>query len=492
MRSSTWMVTEAATKMWVRELAANLRVSSRMIVFMLWVLLVFAVLFGFLLASVSSSQLGGILPVELTTSILRAAIGSSLTISGLVVTVLSLTLPARTSLRTLLDLLPISRTNARIGEFAPLFVAGFVASTVLSAASIMVMIRLLQDPWLLISGLLMLFIAIVITLVFVLGVFQIANAFLVQYLRIPQAYALGIAAFSSMGLSLLFFSSDMLTYGVPGVESFDLRDLSLHRVVTELISERNQIFSTLVLVAWMLISGAIFCLGAFVQRQETGPRYPVLFIGVAPGVGWFRASLWFEGIIALRTPQFVFTSVSLLPLVLVAKWLQDHSVISQLADVLKMSIPVIPSMLVLHSVGRTMNMRWIGKLLVGEGGWWIAPKVIATLLVSLSLSVLVVTFEFQLGMLSASQLPEVAGRVILVYSAALLSGAVVPYSEEQSISSLFSGMLTVFLVLPISALVDLGVVSMGPGRMLVVYVMVFTLFFALFMQVTHGRRFVQA
>lgn len=120
------LVSGVAFKLWVRGVASVFRISERRVVACVIAGVGVALMFGLLLALITTRDLQWTLPEELRQVILRTSFGSAVITTGIVSTILYLMSPPHGSLQTLLELLPVSRLAAQLGQMVPVLLTGLV------------------------------------------------------------------------------------------------------------------------------------------------------------------------------------------------------------------------------------------------------------------------------------------------------------------------------------------------------------------------------
>ncbi|NQX27773.1 hypothetical protein HQQ81_10515 [Microbacteriaceae bacterium VKM Ac-2854] len=401
--------------------------------------------FGVMLALVGSSQVDASLPGELRQSILRSSFGSATMTTGIIATILCVTVPPRTALQTLLDMLPVSRRDCQLGQLVPLLVVGFVFSLALSATAIAITIKLLPD-WLQLTGSIgLVVLTIVIIQAMIVGLFQLLSGALRRLFRLPHQYSVSIAATITIVLSLGSAVGDVFALAADTTTTFELQDLRLNRVMAELVLSPSNFWTWLLLLGWLMTAASLLALSSAWYQQELVSSSITLFRGVEPRHGWLNASMWMEALIGIRTPQAIVTVLAMIPFIVAVKWLLSIQFLADSAEMLALGIPIVPFLLVMYAVGRTLRYRWIGLHLLARETWWVLPKIIAYYLLALTMSSPVLAAELGLSMIAWSDLPNIFARATLAFGAALIGGSLVPYSEEQPLSVTVSGFVSAIL-----------------------------------------------
>ncbi|MEA5454631.1 hypothetical protein SPF06_07840 [Sinomonas sp. JGH33] len=233
MSSALGMVARTAGVLWVRELAGLFRTRSRTIVAAAGGAFAAALALGVVLALAAAQTTAGSIPQELASTMLRTAFSSSAVICTLIVVVLAVSLPARTSLQSLLDLLPVGRTAGQVGQLVPVVAIAATFGLALSATAMVVSQRLLSPGATVLAGVLL--VGNVVSLQMIaLGVFQAFANLLKRYLRLPHQYAVAVGAAVVMAAALLAFSRDVLEFRY-APDAWSVTDLLPPRLTARLL-----------------------------------------------------------------------------------------------------------------------------------------------------------------------------------------------------------------------------------------------------------------
>jgi hypothetical protein len=445
--SPTMEVGQLAVRLWRRELASLFKVSENRVKVFGVVALALCIFYGVVLAMLGSSQLGADIPRELSRSLVRTSLGGAVMTTGIVSTVLCISVPPRTALRTLLDLLPVSRRQAEVGQLLPVLVLGFVFSAALSAISLSVGWRILPSRQDFAAFACIYLMVVASTELIVVGVFSLIRDALRVKLRLPQQYSQVIAGGASILLVLASAAPDVFSFGSSASTAFEAKDLLLHRAGANVVTGEADARHWAIAVAWIGVAAAsLWATGSF-RSVDIVPGGLPIAVGVKPRKGSFRAAVWFETLVAIRTPQALVTGLVLFPAVGALWWLSTVPFLRDVALTLAAGIPIMPFLIAVYAVGRSMRVRWIGALATASRGWWISPTIVAHALIGLCLAVPVVVVESLLQLIGPDDLWPVASRCLFALSASLFAGAVVPFSEEQPLSATVAGFLAAIVYL---------------------------------------------
>ncbi|MCM6762581.1 hypothetical protein NB037_09155 [Rathayibacter sp. ZW T2_19] len=434
-------IARTATRLWRRDVAAQLRIGERQVVLGVATAGVLAGCFGALLALIVSGQLQPGLPEALHVLVLRNAYSSTVVSTAIIVSVLCMTAPPHTALQTLLDLLPVGRASARIGQLMPLLAIGLLFAAALSGTSIAVTAAVLDDPlrtlW---SAVLQLVVLVAIELLAV-GLFTLVDSALGRATFLPHPHRVALAGSAVITGSLLVSVGDIVAMPVTEEADGALEPASLlmPRAAAALVLDPGDLVSWGVLLAWLVGSGLILRIAGSLAIRRPRRASTRLLVGLRPAQGVPRSAVWLEVLTAARAPQTVIAVILLVPLVGVAARFSASPLLSGVSDALATTLPALPLLLGVYAVGRTLPIHWTGAQISARSSWWILPKMLGTLLVGSVLAVPVVLVEGALGLVHVQDLVVIAGCCALAASAALLGGALLPYSEEQSVSTAVAG-----------------------------------------------------
>jgi len=463
-------VARATLSLWVREVARLLGTSVRTVVAGVVVAVALAAVLGLALAVVAGAQLDGALPVDMRFAIVRTSFASAALTAGAVAVILSLSLPPRTALQNLLDLLPVARTAARLGQFAPILLVGGIYSLALTSTSVVVLLRTSVSPGESIAGIALFLVLLAISLLLAAALFALLQVAALRLFRLPSSYAATVAGVLSLAAVIAVSAPDILAMQSALAVSWGAAELTPSRILARLATAPS--FAVGVAGAgWASLAAVLFWSAARLHVPAARNRSILLFRRTSPPrrTPWWGL-FWSETLTAIRNPQFVITAM-LLPFAIVAVALltlvpNATPIVPGIAG----ALPVLPFMLGLYAVGRTLRARWIPTLVTARRAVWIVPAALAQTAVSAAFAVAALGAVVLLGLLPAVQVPDVLLRCALASAVALAGGALVPYSEQQPLSVTAGG----FLVGTLYALTSLGIgwaaenAAPGTDRVLVV------------------------
>lgn len=470
----------ASLVLWTREVARLLGTTTRAVRIGAALGGVVAALFGLALAVVAGQQLTAEVPEELRSSLVRTSFAAAALTAGLVAVVLCVSAPARTALQNLLDLLPVSRAEARIGQLAPVLGAGLLYSAALTSTSVVVIVRTSPGAGGIVLGLFAYALLLMAVLLLTVGLFSLLQTAGRAGVRLPATYASTFAGVLAVAAVLAATAPDILAPPSAGAAGWSPAELLPSRTFARAAVSFDA-GSAAGAAVWMLLAALVLWVGSR-QRSPEGTRAGApLLRGSRPLARnpWF-GRLWVELLVAVRNPQFLVTAL-LLPLGVVAvAALRQVPAAMLIVPALAGALPVLPFVLAVQSVGRTMSVHWVPTLAAGSGAPWRWPKALAAASAGSFLAMPVLVAVLATGLIPVEQLPDVLLRCLLGLVTALLCGAVVPYSEDQPLSATVGGFLLALLYMSSTLVVGWTTRSAAPGTDRLLFVAVVIVFAGLF------------
>lgn len=462
----------ASLVLWTREVARLLGTSTRAVRIGVSLGGVVAALFGLALAAVAGQQLTAEVPEELRSSLVRTSFAAAALTTGLVAVVLCVSAPARTALQNLLDLLPISRAEARIGQLVPVLGAGLLYSAALTSTSVVVIVRTSPDPGGIVLGLLVYALLLVTVILLTVGLFSLLQTAGGVWVRLPAPYASTFAGVLSVAAVLAATAPDILAPPSVVAAGWSPAELLPSRIFAR-AAISVEVGAGVGVGIWVPLAALVLWVGSR-QRSPEGARagVPVLRGSRPLARNAWCGRLWVELLVAVRNPQFLTTAL-LLPLgVAAVAALRQMPAAMLIVPALAGALPVLPFVLAVQSVGRTTTVHWVPTLAAGAGAPWRWPKALAAAAAGAGLAVPVLVAVLTIGLIPLTQLPDVLLRCLLGLVTALLCGAVVPYSEDQPLSATLGGFLLALLYMSSTLVIGWATMKAVPGtdRLLIVAV----------------------
>lgn len=431
-------VARATVKLWTREVASLFRVSQRKLTLITIGGTVLACVFGLVLGFATASQLSSAIPLELRKNILFTAFGNAVLTTTLVSAILCVTMPARTALQTLLEMLPISRRLAMAGQLAPLLCLGFVLSGALSTVALVLVAKMYGDPVRVSVAAVALAVLVLVVQLTAVSLFTIVSGLLRRFLGLPQQYSATLAAGAVIALGILSMIGDVFALGPIREEAVSWRMMLPNRIAANTVANPD-VAAIIGVSVWAIIAAVLTLASAALHGQGDGPSTIRLFTRTRPFHGPFGASVWADVLVAVRSPQAVTTVLALIDAIAVVQCMVANPLLHDIARPLATSVPVMPFYLSVYAVGRTLRTHWVGIHLLARRSWWIFPKFVGYLALSSAISIPAIGAELALQLVAVGDLPAILSRALLAFSAALLAGTLVPYTDEQPLSIAIAG-----------------------------------------------------
>ncbi|WP_295013657.1 hypothetical protein [uncultured Microbacterium sp.] len=485
-------VARIALTLWIRDVARVLGTRTRIVALGAIVSFVLLLLFGVGLALVAGAQLRAEISSELRLSLVRTSFAAAGMTAGLIAVVLCLSAPPRTALQNLLDLLPVSRARARLGQLAPVMGAGFVYSAALTSTAVVVILKTAPGRGDVLRGLTCYVLLLVCFLWAAIAAFTALHAAAIALLRVPGPYASAFAGVLSLAGVLALTTRDILAVRPTASDAAGLWEILPPRVFARAAAV-PQVWSCAASAFWVVAALALLWL---VSRHHVpgAPRAAIrLLTGTRPPrrTAWW-GQFWAEILIGARTPAFVVT-VLLLPAGIAAVWVLAHAVpgAALIVPTLAGSLPVLPFLLALHAVGRTIRSRWVTRLAAGEHAPLLWPQALAAAILGAALGAPALVAVTIGGLVPSAQVPDIAVRCLLGLTAALLCGAIVPYSEEQPLSATAAGLLLALVYMSTTLVAGWIAAVTAPGTDRALLLAAVTVFSGLYVLVASRQRFVE-
>ncbi|MDR1441141.1 MAG: hypothetical protein LBJ02_01905 [Bifidobacteriaceae bacterium] len=278
------------------------------------------------------------------------------------------------------------------------------------------------------------------------SVFLLISAFASRILRLSSQYSGALAGVVVLvaGLSVSF-PADMLEQGTgsTGARGTGIWLGSVFGALAAAPSSRSAIGAAI----WIVVVAATALVASRFRQSAAGQRQNLLFRRTRPVANnpWF-GDLWFETLATVRMQQFIITLVVVPCLVIVVYFASRRSPLgANLAPSLAALLAILPLMVALYAVGRTSRSNWVLGTAAGLPNLWIAPKAVANFVVCGALSLGVLALEIPLGLIAGDSLQSLATQAPLGLVVALVSGAIVPYSEQQPLSTIAGAFLATVL-----------------------------------------------
>ncbi len=442
-----------AWKMWAREMCRALRVPPSFAAVIGLLTVVAAFFFGCVLASVTVSRLGADLPADLAPIIARASLAGVWITSGLIATIFAVTSPPRTMLHALLDLLPVGRRAAAVGQLAPMVTVATAFCVALSLPTLAVFARIFAGATL-VRGVLAVVACIGVTQILCVALFLTLSWMLRRGTRFAGGIADTLAAFVVMAGILATASGDVITADISTSAPLDVLP---HRILAAGVVAQLPLATAAMAAGWVVILVVLVLVAVSVRPAASEQRAPLLLRGWAPPHGRMLPMIWFELVTAVRSLSFLTTVTGGVGLVLGATVLLQAPVTADLARALASMAPTVPFALGVYAVGRTLPVTWISAHAAPERNGHAIAVAVAAAVVGIAVSTILVVPLVLTGVLTVTDLPALGARAVQAGALALLAGALIPASQEQSVSTTAAAFL--FGVLLLGSSVSLNVAA---------------------------------
>ncbi|MCD2499478.1 hypothetical protein [Microbacterium nymphoidis] len=450
--SATSAVARATLTLWVRDVARVTHTSTRQVFAGVIVSAVLATALGAMLALIAAGQIVSDVPAELRTSMLRSSLGGGVITAAAIAVAVGASAPPRTALQNLMDLLPVGRAQARLGQMLPSFAVSVAYTVALSTSGALVLVRLNPHPAASAASLTLYALLLVTALVLSTGMMTLLHSAACA-LRLPHQYGIAIAGVLTLGAAMGATVPDIFATQPADGSAWGPLDLLPHRAFARFADAFAPIDGALP-VLWIAAAAALMWAASRTTVAASASRRPSFPRGTRPPMATaFWAHAWAESLIAVRSPQFLTVAV-LAPVAMAGLWaVAAHPVVAMLAPSLSGAVVVLPFMLALYAVGRTATFSWIARASGASVRAHLGARALAYIVVPTLLAAPLALIAVSTGLLPLANLGTTALRCLLATLAALLAGALVPYSEQQPLSATAGG----FVLAVIYLLVSLGI-----------------------------------
>lgn len=256
---------------------------------------------------------------------------------------------------------------------------------------------------------------------------------------------------------------DVFSFNRTGTASPTPQGVFLHRTAGSISALPAQWQSWLLLLGWIGLAAALITFAASRNKVELDPGFPRVLQGWLPARGLRPALIWFEVLVAVRSPQIIVGLLTAVLLFTASLWCASTPQLSSVSPVIATSIPVVSAFNGLYAVGRTLPTRWVTFHISASSTAWIFPKVMANFMVFGALCVLMTLITLSLSLVSIFDLPGIGARALAAFFMALLAGMIIPYSRFQPFSNAASGFLLGIFLLTSSVSASLLGAATGPS-----------------------------
>lgn len=417
---------------------------------------------GGLLALIAAAQLTEGIPSALRAAVLRTSFSGAALTGGAVGVVLCISMPSRSALQNLLDLLPVGRLPSRLGQIAPLYAVALLYSLALSATGAAVVVRTATSTWASAGGIASYAALVVVALSCSIALFTITQSTLGRLLHIPPHYAAAAGGLVSLVATIAATVPDILA-SQPQLHF----TWSLSEVLPARVFAWAALGSPWALAgsgSWLLGTVALLWFAARLRPPSLHSRQPRWLQGMPPirRTAWW-GQVWCESLTSVRNPQYAMTALLVAAAVIAVKALALLPAVNGLSAQLALSVAVFPFMLALYSAGRTRPSSWIARSSGADRASATMAKPTAIAVTSGIPSVAALIALLVLDLVSLHDLPEAAARCAFALALALSVGVVIPYSEQQPLSVIAGGFVLGIVYLLVTLGIGLVTQSLAMG-----------------------------
>lgn len=451
-------VAVAVCRLWVRDLAFTLGIGVRRVIGFVALAVLLAAGFGMLLAMVSGAALDRtVLPDDVVSGMVRSACAVAFGISAVIGVALHLAVPPFGALQVAVELSPLGRARSAIGTRLPVLAGATILSCALVSMSANVVVTTADGARHAALGLSALVLVVLISQCLSWASITLTAWVIGRCLRFRHQAATGTAGLVVIGLVVLLVYPEIFSLRTEVDLGFRPRDLLLHRGAALLAA--GSLLGGLVVLGWMVVGvvAVRWAAGLEVDRDQ-----PVVWpvgrrVRTPPGAALAAARL--EAVQAVRSPHAVSVLIVMAACVGLGRWSSRMPLLAESSSLLVEAAFLPPFVLALFATGRSRAHQWVGVALTANRAWSTWPRLLG--LAAVGACGGLATF---LVVLVVADTPTLTGltvaRCLLVLSLALLTGAMIPYGDEQPMSAV-AGVVGLALVLGVVGVVTSHVVEVG-------------------------------
>jgi hypothetical protein len=438
------VVARLSAMLWIREIAHTLRVSRALVQVGIVAAALLTVAFGVVLAAVAGIDLSPSIPEQVRSTILTTAFGGGQMTTGLIAVVVAIASPPSSALGNLLQLMPVGRVASRVGTQLPSLALALFSGLAFSSTAIAVVIRSSASTGDAIVGSIALLASDVFALTTATAIFWLSTTLAGRVLRLPHAYAApigGIVAIAAVLAPTLPGLLERPTTRTAGAFS----GLLPHRVFADSAGAGSGAAwaaagAYLVLAAMLTIASAVVRRGA-----PVGSPWMITVRSRPPRRGGWRGRVWMELLLTLRAPQYTLAALIALGGPWALLLLGRVPLARMLIPTLSSALIVLPFLLAVYAVGRTLPAHWVASVATGRPRAWIAPKAVAAFVGAVPLAAIGTGVTLSTGTLTLEDLAAAVPHAAAGLALALLAGALLPASDRQPLSTVAGGLALALL-----------------------------------------------
>lgn len=431
-------VARLSALIWVRELARSTGLTQRGLRGFAIAVGAAAVGWGALVAAMTLSTLGTVSSSpDQVADIVHSGFSGALLLAGVICSVACLFSPPGTIVAQMLDLLPVSRAAALIGDRAPMAVGSAGIAALLGFSGFAVAVRTAGSLGAGAAACAALALSILTVTMTWVALFLLVVRLGSAVFHLPAAVSSAIAGGVGLGGAIWAFGGGV--FGLDGPAQALLRALSaIHARPGDL-------------AAWAVVVGCaagagVVLLWAASLRPGTSRVGGGSLLRLPLPARRLGALAWYEATVLLRAPYYSLLVV-LTPIAIGGGAWAGRTLQLPIGALATQTMAMSGALVVAQSFGRTLPLRWITHLTPSPSRLEWPGKALGAAAVHFSITVeaLLAGWVFD-----AARLPELVGYLVaasVAYAAALLGGQLIPYSESQGVS----GPFTMFMVFALAA-----------------------------------------
>lgn len=452
--ATTLAIAKWTVTLWLRETGRVFGVSARRVALSAVAVCLLAGGIGTGIALATGIQLDGAAPPEIVRLMLSTSNAGVVLTSAILCVTITAIIPRRSSLTSLIELLPVSRVRSYVGQALPVAGLTSLLSLVLSGTAFTVVLET-SPGWawslrgVVAQGMLILWsIAIAFPMV---TLFQSAAR---RWLRVPEQYSTTIAGFAVIGLFVAMTVRD-LTALRPDAVGVGLSTWSPHILAVRVSTGSWEWTDGAALAGWLLMPPILVKLAARAASRLPDPlvlRFPqgTRPVSARPWTGL----VWFETLVALRSPQTWIALLTIPALIGLVAWIDSFPPLGAISDALAGASFTLPFLLGAYAVGRTRRTHWVSHLATGSRFSWAFPKWSAYLVISTAIGVPTLAVLLLLDLVGPGQVADLCARALLIHCAALFGSSLAPHSDEQPVGIVATGFVVGVLYLSASQIIS--------------------------------------
>jgi len=434
-------VARTTSLIWIAELAGAFDISRRRVLAGAAAIGASALALGTALGLATVSTLTQQVPEGVARLMIETATSGSLLSTALVTVILGLATPARSSFDHLLCSLPVTRSARSIGTATPAAGLAALGSLALSMPAMLLALHILdvaQSSRFLIA----LFICMSVVVAIAQTILQVVTGVCRRLLRMPGSVASAASGAVAISTALLVFGPGVLAPASSGAAAVPTL-AGLPADVAVVPGEP---------LAWVLLGTVaamtvviVWAASRLPDVKASPPGRALLptsrFVGGASGV--LAAHL----LMLIRAPQTLLTVGGATVFMAAVAWVFPPSLPEFLRSAIAAATPAAGFALVMFAPGRALPTGWIGPPLGKDRRWWVAPAAITHVAAACIVWTVLAGGALWLGLIRVDDLSGMALRGALLFSAAALAGALVPWSDAQPLSGSVALVVTTVLVM---------------------------------------------